>query len=119
MNLIETLQAQSDNHLTDLGPKVFTREEWLKEPHIGSPDPLTVPDIQVIWESNNDGYASIVIELWDIEDGEEERTYDAQFKVSNNDNVGPRDMLAQLQKCVEQFYALGLNTRFGHVIGDF
>lgn len=125
--LTKLLQAQADNHLTDIGPTIMTRAEFIedarKQHESWSDQPFTapvrVPDILVIWESNNDGYASITIELWDIEDGEgDEHTYDAHFSVTNNDNVGPTTMLAQLQRCVEQFYAMGLNTKFGRIIGE-
>ena len=73
--------------------------------------------ITVRWEVSNDGYAVVEFTLYDIGD-DAEKVYDLDISVSNEDNVGPITMLAQLQKCMEQFYALGLNTKFGRIVGD-
>jgi hypothetical protein len=90
------------------------------------PEPMHAPgpeikhledgSIELRWSVTNDGYASVTITLNDIGD-EDEKIYDLSFHVDNSDNVGAITMLTQLQACVEQFYALGLDTRFGQVIG--
>lgn len=124
MDLIQQLQDLSDNHLTNLGPTIVTRAEFIEEarkchaasfPNVEFKEPEHVPDIQVIWETTNDGHARVVIELWDIGDPDE-KIYDTQFTVCNCDNVGPRIMLSELQRCVEQFYEMGLDTKFGRIV---
>jgi hypothetical protein len=72
--------------------------------------------IELSWSVTNDGHSSVTITLSDIGDPDE-KIYDLSFHVDNSDNVGAITMLTQLQACVEQFYELGLDTRFGQVIG--
>lgn len=81
---------------------------------------ITVSDSEILvkWETNNDGHPTITFHLHDTGD-DTDKAYDLDITVSNNDNVGPIDMLAQLQWCMQKFYDMGLNTRFGHIVGDF
>lgn len=101
MTLQEELQQRFDNHLTDLGPTITHQDDG---------------NIEIVWSSTNDGHATITFTLLDT--GDEETGYDLDISVSNNDNVGPREMLAQTARCMQQFYDMGLNTRFGRVVGD-
>lgn len=102
MNLAEELQSLFDNHLTDLGPTITHLENG---------------NIEINWSSNNDGHASITFTLSDIGDPTVKH-FDLDIAVSNCDNVGPKDMLAQTTRCMQQFYDMGLNTKFGQIIGD-
>lgn len=102
MNLAQELQTLFDNHLTDLGPEITHLEDG---------------NIKINWSSNNDGHPSVTFLLLDTGD-DEEKTYDLDINVSNCDNVGPKEMLAQTTRCMQQFYDMGLNTRFGRVVGD-
>lgn len=102
MTLIEELQKSFDNHLTDLGPKITHLEDG---------------NIEINWSSSNDGHASITFKLYDTGD-DEQKTFDLDILVSNCDNVGPKEMLAQTTRCMQQFYDMGLNTRFGRIVGD-
>jgi hypothetical protein len=103
MTLANELQALFDSHLTDLGPSISEPDEN--------------GDIFITWESNNDGHPTVVFKLCDIGDADV-KSFDLDISIGNNDNVGPKEMLAQTLSCMKQFYDLGLNTRFGHVIGD-
>ena len=103
MSLIQELQKMSDEHLTNVGPSIFHLED-------GS--------IEINWSSSNDGYASITFLLTDTGNDEEERVFDLDISISNNDNVSPKEMLAQTNRCMGQFYELGLNTKFGKIVGE-
>lgn len=101
MSLIDELQALHDSHLTDLGPEF---------------NHLDNGNIEITWSSNNDGHAEITFTL--CYTGDPETGYDLDICVSNSDNVGPKEMLAQTTRCMQQFYDMGLNTKFGHIVGD-
>lgn len=103
-NLAQTLQDQFDTHLTDLGPVIS--------------EPDAEGNIVITWSSNNDGHACVIFTLCDIGDPDE-KSYDLDISIGNCDNVGPREMMREANLCLEQFYSMGLNTRFGHVVGDF
>lgn len=101
--LADELQSLFNSHLTDIGPTIS--------------EPDDSGNITITWESNNDGHPTVVFTLWDTGDSEE-KCFDLGIEVGNNDNVGPKDMLAQTMVCMKQFYDMGLNTRFGQVVGD-
>lgn len=103
MTLAAQLQALFNSHLTDIGPTI------VEHPESGN--------ITITWESTNDGHPTVVFTLIDTGD-DEERAFDLDISIGNNDNVGPKEMLAQTMSCMQQFYDMGLNTRFGTVIGD-
>lgn len=108
--MIENLEAQKlaalfDNHLTDLGPEISAPDES--------------GNITISWASNNDGHPIVTFELYDTgNDEDEEKSFDLAISVDNCDNVGPVEMLLQTARCLKQFYDMGLNTRFGTVVGD-
>lgn len=101
MTLIEELRRMHEEHLIDIGPKITHQENG---------------DIEINWSSNNDGFASITFTLCNT--GDPDTGYDLDILVSNCDNVGPKEMLAQTNRCMQQFYELGLNTKFGRIVGD-
>ena len=103
MNLANELQALFDSHLTDIGPTISEPDEY--------------GNIEIRWESTNDGHPTVVFTLCDTGDTEN-KSFDLDISIGNNDNVGPKDMLAQTMSCLKQFYEMGLNTRFGTVVGD-
>lgn len=102
-NLIQELLEQSENHLTNIGPEIS--------------EPDDAGNIEITWASNNDGYPSVTFTLLDTGD-QEEKIYDLDITVSNCDNVGPITMLQHTTRCMKQFYEMGLNTRFGRIVGD-
>lgn len=101
--LAAQLQALFNSHLTDIGPTIC--------------NPDAMGNIEIKWESTNDGHPTVVFTLLDIGDADE-KCFDLDINIGNNDNVGPKEMLAQTMSCMQQFYDMGLNTRFGRVIGD-
>ena len=103
MSLAAQLQALFNSHLTDIGPTISEPDEQ--------------GNITIKWESTNDGHPTVVFTLVDTGD-DEERSFDLDINIGNNDNVGPKDMLAQTMSCMQQFYDMGLNTRFGRVTGE-
>lgn len=103
MNLTQILESLFDDHLTDQGPTITGPDEE--------------GTISIVWESNNDGHPSVHFNLIDTGD-DEEKAYDIEILVGNQDNVGPKEMVAQTVRCLQQFYEMGLNTRFGRIVGD-
>ena len=108
MNLAAELASMFDNHLTDdVGPV------------ISGPD--SDGTIKIQWESTNDGHPTVTFELFDTSNDDEDgsKVYDLDIHIGNSDNVGPKEMMSQSIRCMQQFYQLGLNTKFGHITGDF
>jgi hypothetical protein len=99
-------------------PEVKTRDEleaeFAKDPNL-APGPYA--NFVITFEIGHSCAASVVFKLWDIED-EDEAFFDMQVSIDNGDAVGPKYMCAALVACTEAFYALGLDTQFGQIVGD-
>lgn len=102
-DLAKALREQADNHLTNIGPEISEPDEQ--------------GNIEIMWVTNNDGHPCVTFTLLDTGD-QEEKIYDLDITVSNCDNVGPITMLQHTTRCMKQFYEMGLNTRFGRIVGD-
>lgn len=109
-----------------LDPVILTRDEQIARdranPYFDQSAIATklYADITVEFQLGDSEGANVTIELIDTgndEDGVIQ--YDADIHIGNNDSTGPKFMLCALAACLERFYALGLDKKFGTITGDW
>jgi hypothetical protein len=111
-------------NITD--PEIVTRadaiEKLKQNPNtdLSKVEAFSIPDISVIFRVGGSEGADVMIDLLDT--GNEDEgviQYDADIHIGNDDSTGPLFMLCALAACLERFYALGLDKKFGNVTGNW
>ena len=99
---------------------VQVNEPQTRDKLIARGDLHCIPDIQVSMFIGDSDSCEIFFDFLDTgnEEEGEEKTFDIDIHLSNNDSTDPIFMLGALALAVEKFYLLGFNTRFGRITGD-
>lgn len=84
-------------------------------PEVSQPDEKG--NITITWGCEEFGCSIVKFTLLDLHD-ETEKCYDLEITIENGETVGPIVMMQQTLRCMNQFYELGLNAKFGRITGD-
>lgn len=113
--------AVDQDNISD--PTILTRDEQIARdranPYFDQTATKLYSDITIEFRVGGSEGADVTIDLLDTGNDEDGVTqYDADIHVGNDDSVGPKFMLCALAACLERFYALGLDKKFGTITGE-